>query len=246
MDVVGPEDARPRQERAGNLAGLLRVPGFKLLITSSVLWHMTRWSGLFSCGYLVARMTDAPFLNQLVGASLLAPMLVGGMVAGSFSDRVDRRRFVLTTQMLLLPVSLVMFAVVRWGLVEVWMVFPFMLALGCGGLVNMTAQRPLVYETVGPEFAARALTIEAVGVGASSVFGSLVGGSLIAAVGMGAAFLFLPMALLVSAILLTRVPRRPARPRRAPPPRRCRARCRRAWACCARARRSPACSASRW
>ena len=212
MDIVGHGRHAGRRrdtaapERAGTLAGLLRVPGFKLLIISSVLWHMTRWSGLFSCGYLVAQMTDAPFLNQLAGASLLAPMLVGGMVAGSFSDRVDRRRFVLATQLVLLPISVLMFAVVRSGLVQVWMVFPFMLALGCGGLVNMTAQRPLVYETVGPEFAARALTIEAVGVGASSVFGSLVGGSLIAAVGIGAAFLFLPVALLVSAVLLTRVP----------------------------------------
>jgi MFS family permease len=193
-------------ERSDALRSLLRVRGYRPLLANAVLWHSTRWGGLFSGSYLMTQLTNAPILNQLAGACLVAPMLLGGMAAGSLSDRVDRRRFILATQLALIPPSILMFVLVDTERVRAWMLFPFMAVLGIGGVVNMTAQRPLVYDTVGPQLAPRALTIEAVGGAAASVFGSLTGGALIALFGIGAAFLFTPAALSVSAILITCVP----------------------------------------
>jgi len=194
-------------EARGTMSEMLAVPGYKALFLSSWLWHTTRWGGLFSCGYLVTQLTDAPILNQLVGASIFAPMLFGGLLAGALSDRLDRRRVITTAQLILMPISLAMFVLVQTGLVRVWMVFPFMIALGVGGLVNMTAQRALIYETVGPRFAGRALPMEAVGSSSSSMAGALVGGALIGAVGIGAAFGLMALTLCLSAWLLRMVPR---------------------------------------
>jgi MFS family permease len=188
-----------------SLAALLAVPGFKSLFVSTWLWHTTRWCGLFSSSYLITRLADAPFLNQLVGAFVFAPMLIGGMAAGAFSDQVDRRRIVLGTQSALIPVSVGMFVLVQTDTVRVWMLFPFMFALGLGGLVNLTAQRPLIYETVGPILAPRALALETVGAAAASITGSLLAGTMIELIGIGAAFAYLMVALTVSALLLYRV-----------------------------------------
>jgi MFS family permease len=187
-------------------ASVWEVPGFRTLFVSSWLWHTTRWGGLFTCGYLVTKLSDAPFLNQLVGVSIFAPMLLGGLAAGALSDRFDRRRIVLTTQLLLVPVSLAMFAIVQSGLVRVWMVYPYMICLGSGGVVNMTAQRALIYETVGARLAPRALTIETVGMASANVAGALCGGAAIEAIGTGSAFGLLATALCVSVVLLRTVP----------------------------------------
>jgi MFS family permease len=187
-------------------ASVWEVPGFRTLFVSSWLWHTTRWGGLFTCGYLVTKLSDAPFLNQLVGVSIFAPMLLGGLAAGALSDRFDRRRIVLTTQLLLIPVSLAMFAIVQSGLVQVWMVYPYMICLGSGGVVNMTAQRALIYETVGARLAPRALTIETVGMASANVAGALCGGAAIEAIGTGSAFGLLATALCVSVVLLRTVP----------------------------------------
>ena len=200
MEIVS-ATARP----AASFRDLIAVPGYKALFVSSWLWHSTRWGGLFSCGYLVTKLTDAPILNQLVGASIFAPMLFGGVVAGALSDRLDRRRIITVVQLVLIPITLGMFVLVQTGQVRVWMVFPFMVALGVGGLVNMTAQRALIYETVGPHLAARALPLEAVGASSSNMMGALVGGAMIQAVGIGAAFGLFAVTLLLSAGLLRRV-----------------------------------------
>jgi MFS family permease len=193
--------------RASGPSGLFAVPGFPSLFASSWLWHATRWGGLFVGTYLVTKLTHAPFLSQLAGASIFAPMLLGGIAAGVLSDRFDRHRIIYLTHALLIPMSVVMAVLVQIGTVRVWLVFPFMLVLGIGGLVNMTSQRTLIYDTVGPRFAARALTWDTVGMASASVASTLLGGVLIQLVGTGAAIGLLSAALCLSALLLRRVPR---------------------------------------
>jgi MFS family permease len=203
---------------SGTPTSLRDVPAFRTLFVSSWLWHTTRWGGLFTCGYLVTKLSDAPFLNQLVGVSIFAPMLFGGIAAGALSDRFDRRRIILTTQLILIPISIAMFALVQSGQVRVWMVYPFMLCLGTGGVVNMTAQRAFIYETVGPRLAPRALTIETVGMASANVAGALCGGAAIEAIGTGAAYGLLAAALCASVLLLRTVPPAPSHHDHVPPP----------------------------
>jgi MFS family permease len=188
------------------LRDLLAVPGYRPLCASSWLWHTTRWGGLFSTSYLLTQIANSPLLNQVAGALIFAPMLVGGFLAGMVSDRFDRRRLLLATQLTLIPISLLMFVLVQSGQVRVWMTFPFMFAVGIGALLNMTAQRPLIYETVGDRLAPRALTIETTAQAAAGVFGTLVGGVLIEEVGIGASFAGMAILLCLSAALLRVVP----------------------------------------
>src|SRR4030088_1381604 len=108
-------------------------------------------------------------------------MLLGGTADGVVSDRLDRHRLIFAVQAVLIPVSLLMFVLVQTGAVRVWMVFPFMLALGVGGLINMTSQRTLLYDTAGLALAPRALTLDNVGMAVASIASTLLGGALIQA-----------------------------------------------------------------
>lgn len=191
---------------AGRLRALTQVPGYRNLFVSSLLWHTTRWGVLFTTSYLLTQIADSPVLNQVVGALFFVPMLLGGFFAGVISDRFERKRLILVVQLLLIPVEFLMFAAVQSGRVEVWMTFPFMFLVGIGGLVNMTAQRPLIYETVGPRLAGRAMTIEATSQAGSAMFGTLVGGVLIQQLGLGAGFAGMGLMLVASALLLALVP----------------------------------------
>ena len=184
----------------------MRVPGYRNLFMSSLIWHTTRWGSLFTTSYLITQIADAPVLNQVAGALFFAPMLLGGFFAGVLSDRFERKRLVLSVQLVLIPVEFLMFAVVQSGRVEVWMTFPFMFLVGIGGLVNITAQRPLIYETAGPRLATQAMTIEATAQAGSAMFGTLLGGALIQQFGMGAGFAGMSVMLCVSTVLLAFVP----------------------------------------
>lgn len=172
------------------------------LFVSGWLWHTTRWGSLFLGSYVVSEMTDTPVLNQLVGACVFAPMLLGGLVAGALSDHFDRRRLVMVTQLAFVPIGVAMTAVVVLGWLEVWMIFPFTLAIGLGGVVNMTSLRPLMYDVAGPERAPRALALDSAGVASSSVAGALMGGAVVDTVGIGAAFALLAGLMGASTLLL--------------------------------------------
>ena len=163
------------------------------VLVSSWLWHLTRWDGLFLGTYLVTHLGGPPIANQFVGVAMFAPMLLGSYVSsrGGFAPR----KLIFTTELVLLPISVLMTVLVGTGGVEMWMVYPFELAYGFGGMVNMTAQRELLFRVGGPEGASRVLNIELTGMASAMMLGPLIGGVSIAAFGLGVAFA-VPMVLL--------------------------------------------------
>src|SRR5258708_5163690 len=178
----------------------------KVLI-SSWMWHLTRWDGLFLGTYLVTHRGGRPIANQLAGFAMFSPMLLGAYVASRTRRDVEPRQLVLFTELALLPVSAAMIAVVSAGAVQTWMVYPLELAYGFGGMVNMTAQRELLFRIAGPEHSHRALSAEMAGLASATMLGPLIGGVTIAVFGLGTAFAVPAVLLACSAALLWRATR---------------------------------------
>ncbi|WP_197375208.1 MFS transporter [Mycolicibacterium baixiangningiae] len=162
---------------------------------------MTRWNGLFLGTYLVTDLGGHPIANQFVGVAMFAPMLLGTWVAGSLRRGLDARKLVLVTEFVLLPVSVVMTLLVSTGAVQTWMVYPFELAYGFGGMVNMTAQRELLLRIGGEARATRVLNAEVTGMASAMMAGPLLGGLSVGAFGLGAAFA-VPAVLLAGSVPL--------------------------------------------
>lgn len=200
----------------GGPARLWQVPGFVALAASSWMWHVTRWGTLFCSTYLMTQMSGAPILNQLVGAAVFAPLLLGGLGVGALADRISRRTLILRTELALIPLTVAMYALVATDAVRPWMIFPYALAVGTGGLVNVVSQRPMMYEIGGPRFASKALAVEMAGSSSSSVAGALLGGVIIQTTGIAAAFGLTLVPLVLSALLLLTVPDPTVSPRQPP------------------------------
>jgi predicted MFS family arabinose efflux permease len=182
------------------------------------MWHLTRWDGLFLGTYLITHLGGRPIDNQFAGVAMFTPMLLGAYVASKMRDDVDPRHLVLITELALLPFTAVMIALVSTGAVQIWMVYPFELAYGFGGMVNMTAQRELLIRHAGQERSHRTLSAEMAGLASATMLGPLLGGVMIGAFGLGAAFAFPAVLLGCSALILWHATRRPpagARPTRA-------------------------------
>ena len=171
-----------------------------MLLASSWLWHLTRWDGLFLGTYLVTHLGGPPIANQFVGVAMFAPMLLGSYVASR--NNFAPRKLVFVTELVLLPISILMTVLVATGAVHMWMVYPFELAYGFGGMVNMTAQRELLFRIGGPLGSIRVLNTELTGMASAMMLGPLVGGVTIAAFGLGVAFAVPAVLLALSAPLL--------------------------------------------
>ena len=162
--------------------------------------------GIFLSSYLVNDLTGSPFLVQIVGAAFFAPMFLTGVLGGVISDRLDRRRTLLTVVTLVIPASVLMATFNLFDSVEVWMVYPYMLVIGIGNMADMTSRRPLVYDIVGPSRLTNALALEALAMTSGALLGSIAGGSMISLLGIGQGFVLVSALYMVSLVLLLRVP----------------------------------------
>lgn len=207
--------ALPRRAEATGVFAALAVPGYARLWVSGWLWNLTRWMAVFLGSYLVNRLSGSPLLVQLVGAAFFAPMFFGGILGGVISDRFDRRRTIMAQLAALVPVALLMAALVIHGAVRVWMVYPFMLAVGVGGVLDMTSRRALVFDLVGAARVTNAMALEAMSQTGGTMLGTLLGGAITNVVGIGYAFLLIALAYAAAWLALLGLPRqvRAAAPR---------------------------------
>ena len=213
VPLAAPPSAAP--PRTGIFAAFA-TPAYGRLWLSGGVWNATRWMSIFLGSYLVDQFTGSPFLVQLVGAAFFAPMFLGGVFAGAIADRFDRRRTILRQLLVLIPVAVLMGVLVLGDRAAAWMVYPFMVAVGIGGVVDMTSRRALVYDMVGERLAANALALESLSMAAGSTLGALFGGAVINFVGVGEAFLLIAALYGVAFVLLAAVPRSPPRAMAAP------------------------------
>jgi MFS family permease len=178
----------------------LRVPGYPRLWASGWIWNLTRWMAVFLCAYMVNQRTGSPLLVQLVGAAFYLPILLGGALGGVVSDRFDRRRSIMWQQALLFPLAALMGALTLTNRLQVWMIYPFILAVGIGWVVDLTSRRALVFDMVGARGATNAMALESMSMTGGAMLGNLIGGTVINFLGAGQTFL--TICLMNGAVLL--------------------------------------------
>ena len=127
------------------------------------MWHLTRWDGCSSARTWSPISVAPPIANQFVGVGMFAPMLLGAYFSRSRVRHRTTAQLVFGPSLCCCPVSVLMAVLVGSGAVQTWMVYPFELAYGFGGMVNMTAQRELLFRIGGPLRSTRVLNIEVTG-----------------------------------------------------------------------------------
>ena len=189
----------------GRMFAAMSIPHYPRLWAVGMLLNLTRWMTIFLCSYLVTELNDSTLLVQLVGASLFAPMFIGGVLAGAIADRLDRKRTILTLLLILTPASVLMAVLEMSGVLEYWMAYPFALAVGTVLLTDMTSRRAMVYDVVGPDRLNNALALEALAMQGGATVGGIGAGAVISLFGIGEAFLVIAGVYVVALFFLAGV-----------------------------------------
>jgi predicted MFS family arabinose efflux permease len=105
--------------------------------------------------------------------------------------------------------------IVLAGEVRTWMVYPFILLVGIGQMVDMTSRRALLFEFVGEQRITNAMALEAVSMTGGAMLGNALGGGMISLLGIGETFLLMAAFYAAGYALLAGVPAPPssARPK---------------------------------
>lgn len=190
VDVIAP----PRMGRA-----------FRWNLASSWVAQLGDGIALAAGPLLVASQTDDPRLIAAAAVVQQVPVLLFGLFAGAVADRVDRKRLVLTANLLRVLVLLALVGSILTGTVSIGLLLVVLLLVGTAETFADTGWRAVLPSLVAPADLGLATARQMSGfLVANQMIGPAVGASLFA-VGHAVPFSVQAAAGLLAAALFTRV-----------------------------------------
>jgi len=184
--------------------GLCVTFSASMMQNAALLWHVS----------LLVPPERKGLALGAVGLVRVVPVVVFSMISGVVADAWNRRRLMLSTQIAATAVALGLAALAFRGITQVWPIYA-LAALGSAvGAFDLPARQALVPTLVPREHLPNAISLNTTMFQAASVLGPSLGGIMIAAVGVGwaylanaASFLFVVVALLMMRGVPARAPR---------------------------------------
>jgi MFS family permease len=159
------------------------------------LWYVgaivstVRWLETVAVGIIIYQQTGSAFVVAMVTMLRLVPMGLFGAFLGAFAERFDRR-LTLAGVIGLMAVTSALLSVVAWtGSLEVWQLAVASFVNGCGWATDNPLRRVLIGEVVGRDRMGIAMALDVGASNASRMVGPVVGGLLLAGIGIEGAFL---------------------------------------------------------
>ncbi|MBU8978084.1 MFS transporter [Lysobacter sp. MMG2] len=188
----------------------LRVPTFRALWLAILAGNIGTWIHDVAAAWVMAETTGSPFMVAAVQSATTLPVVLLAIVAGTLSDIVDRRRYLILAQLWMFIVATVLAVLAQAGLMTPWTLVALTFALGIGAAMAMPAQ-----QATTPELVPRAMLGSAVALGSLSMniaraIGPALGGLIVAQAGVAWAFAINAVSFLGVMVVLWRWKRAPS------------------------------------
>ncbi len=166
----------------------LRHRNFRLFLTGQFLSLSGTWIQTVAHGWLVLTLTDSPLVVGLVTTLGSLPILLFTLYGGVIADRVDKRRFILVLQCLMLCEAIALGVLTAFGIVTVPWVIALAVFFGLLTAFEVPARQALVVELVGKADLMNAIALNSSAFNISRVIGPAIAGVIISAIGIAACF----------------------------------------------------------
>jgi MFS family permease len=177
----------------------LRSRNFRLFFTGQLVSQAGTWMQSVAIVWVVLDLTGSGLALGLVTALQFLPMLVLGAWAGAVSDRLDRHRIVIATQVAFTALAVVFSVLTLSGHMTVPLVYALAAVFGVITALDNPARRAFVVELVDEDAVANAVGLNSALMTGSRVVGPALAGALIA--GPGVAWCFVVNAVTYLAVI---------------------------------------------
>jgi MFS family permease len=189
----------------------LRHPDFRRFAAGQGISLVGTWMQTIAQGWLVLELTHSAFAVGLTTTLGTLPILLLTLYGGVVADRVDRRRFLIVFQ----AVMLVGAALLAWltlsGRVTVVWIWVLAALTGIGTAFEVPARQSFLVELVPPEDMFSAAAFNSTLYNLSRVIGPAIAGIVVAAAGAGWAFLVNALSYVAALVGFVRIERRDVR-----------------------------------
>lgn len=166
----------------------LREPMFRAMWVAVLVSNIGMWIENVATGWLIAEMTGSAAMLGLVQAAQTLPVVFLALLAGALADVVDRRVYLLITQLWLMSIATALALLAGTGLLTPWLLIALTFCVGIGNAMAMPAQNATTPELVPRPLLAPAVALNALGFNVARALGPALGGVVLAQLGAAWAF----------------------------------------------------------
>lgn len=182
-----------------------RYPDFRRLWAGTVGTMLGQWVQFVAQGWLIFDLTRSPFQVGAVGFTRGVTSIVVSPFAGAITDRFSRRTVLMTMTTLGASTAVLLAALIISGHISVWVLYVTATVDGFAESINQPARQVMIYDTVGAEDLPNAIAVSSLGGNTMRIAGPAIGGGLIGAFGVQAAFLVQAAAYVLSVFATSRI-----------------------------------------
>jgi MFS family permease len=161
---------------------------FMVVWIATVVANIGTWMYNAASGWLMTSLNPDPLTVSLVQVASSLPMFLFALPAGALADIVDKRRFLIGSEIVLTLVAAISAVLVWRDLINPSALLLFTFLLGAGAAFTAPAWQSIVPQLVPKQDLAAAVASNGVGVNISRAIGPALGGVVIGALGIAAPF----------------------------------------------------------
>ncbi|MGO8949152.1 MAG: MFS transporter [Ktedonobacterales bacterium] len=175
---------------ASRTFGSLAVYNYRLFWFGQLISLSGTWMQTTAQGWLVLKLTNSPLALGTVTLLQFLPITLLTLFGGVLADRVPKRQVLLVTQSVSALQACLLAALVLSGTIQLWQIYLLALLLGTVNAFDTPTRQAFVSELVGKDHLQNAVALNSSLFNAARIIGPALAGIVIAAIGIGPAFLF--------------------------------------------------------
>jgi MFS family permease len=183
----------PRGDGGSVPHGAARAPlhhhSFAAMWSAQFVSNVGSWMQTIAAQWLMLTLTTSATYVALVQTAASLPVVLFAVLAGAVGDLVDRRRFVLVTQSLMLIAAVALGVLALAGRVTPWILLALIFAVGTGRALTSPTWQTLQPELVPAAERQQDISLGAVNQNLARAVGPAIGGIVLAATSAGTVFL---------------------------------------------------------
>ncbi|MCW2974623.1 MAG: entS3 [Thermoleophilia bacterium] len=174
---------------------------FRRMFLAQLLSSVGSQVTLVALFYQVYHLHKSTLETGLLGLFMVVPTLTVALAGGAIADAMDRRKLLVVVQVFMGSCSLALALLALHGHPPLWSLYLLGALVSCFAAIDGPARTAVIPALVGPDHLRSAIQLREVLTQSGRTFGPVIGGVLIATVGLGPAY-FVDVASFVVAFVL--------------------------------------------
>lgn len=175
---------------SANTLRTLKYRNYRLFFGGQIVSLIGTWMQTVAIGWLVYRLTNSALLLGISSFASLFPTFLLAPVAGAISDKLSRRKILITTQILLMTQAVLLFILIESGVIHIWHIIVLNTLLGIVSGFDAPVRQAFVVEMVErKEDLGNAIALNSLMFNSARLIGPSIAGLILAGFGESVCFL---------------------------------------------------------